>query len=239
MKALLLAAGLGTRLKPITNHTQKCLVPINGKPLIEYWLENLSNAGVKEFLINTHYFKEQMEKYVKTSKYKDKITLVYEEELLKTGGTLLENRKFFDCEPFFLVHADNLSFCDFKEFIKTHKSRDENCEITMMTFKTDNPTSCGIIELDKNNIVKNFFEKVQNPPSDLANGAIYICEASIFDFLKSLNKKKIDFSNDVLPKYLGKINTFHNRIYHRDIGTVESYALAQLEILNIKSDTIK
>ena len=70
MKALLLAAGLGTRLKPITNYTQKCLVPINGKPLIEYWLENLSNVGVQHFLINTHYFKEQMEQFVLKSKFK-------------------------------------------------------------------------------------------------------------------------------------------------------------------------
>ena len=85
MKALLLAAGLGTRLKPITNYTQKCLVPINGKPLIEYWLENLSNVGVQHFLINTHYFKEQMEQFVLKSKFRDKITLVYEEELLNTG----------------------------------------------------------------------------------------------------------------------------------------------------------
>lgn len=231
MKALLLAAGEGTRLRPITNEIPKCLVPINGKPLLEYWLENLTKAGVKEFLINTSYLHTQVETFVAKSIYKDKITLVYEKELLNTGGTLFENREFFSTEPFFLIHADNLSFCDFEAFINSHTNRPQNCDITMMLFSSDNPSSCGIVELDEMEIVQQFYEKVQNPPSNLANGAVYICEPSIFDFLESLGQEKIDFSLDVLPAYMGKINTFVNDTYHRDIGTVESFAMAQIEIL--------
>ncbi|MBN2781760.1 MAG: nucleotidyltransferase family protein [Campylobacterales bacterium] len=231
MKALLLAAGLGTRLKPITDTIPKCLVLINGKPLLEYWLENLTDAGVSEFLINTSYLSEQVEEFVSKSKYKDKITLVHEDELLNTGGTLLANKDFFDDEALMLVHADNLSFCDFREFIKAHQNRDLGCEITMMLFHSDNPSSCGIVELDAYGVVQKFHEKVQNPPSDLANGAVYICEPSIFEFLESLGKKDIDFSNDVLPEYMGKIYTFLNNNYHRDIGSVESYAKAQIEVL--------
>jgi mannose-1-phosphate guanylyltransferase len=131
-----------------------------------------------------------------------------------------------------LIHADNLSFCDFNAFIESHKNRPRNCEITMMLFKSDNPSSCGIVELDENNIVQKFHEKVKNPPSNLANGAVYICEVSIIDFLKSLHKNNIDFSIDVLPMYMGKINTFLNDIYHRDIGTIKSYKLAQKEVLS-------
>lgn len=233
MKALLLAAGLGTRLRPITNSMPKCLVPINGKPLLEYWIESLSKNGINEFLINSSYLSEQVEEFVHKCSYKDAITLVYEEELLNTGGTLLRNRDFFDNEPFMLVHADNLTFCDFNAFIDSHKKRPKNCDITMMLFKSDNPSSCGIVELDENNVVQNFYEKVVNPPSDLANGAVYICEPSIFNFLESLNKNNIDFSNDVLPKFMGKINTYLNNTYHRDIGTAESYGLAQIEILEL------
>jgi mannose-1-phosphate guanylyltransferase len=236
MKALLLAAGLGTRLRPITDTLPKCLVPINGKPLLEYWLENLTGAGVDEFLINTSYLSEQVERFVKQSKYKDKITLVHENELLNTGGTLLANREFFDEESFLLIHADNLSFCDFSAFINTHTKRPSCCEITMMLFKSDNPSSCGIVELDEENIVQKFHEKVDNPPSNLANGAVYICEPSIFEFLQGLNKKDIDFSNDVLPSYMGKINTFLNDTYHRDIGSVESYAISQLEAFELISN---
>ena len=229
MKALLLCAGLGTRLRPVTDTIPKCLVPINGKPLLEYWLENLTNVGVNEFLINTSYLSEQVEEFIKNSKYSDKVTLVYEEKLLNTGGTLLANKEFFDEKPFMLVHADNLSFCDFELFIKSHLNRAKRCEMTMMLFKSDTPSSCGIVKLDNDNIVQEFYEKIKNPPSNLANGAVYICETTIFDFLKSLDKVDIDFSNDLLPKYIGKINTYLNDTYHRDIGTIKSYALAQIE----------
>jgi mannose-1-phosphate guanylyltransferase len=210
MKALLLAAGLGTRLRPITDTIPKCLVPINGTPLLEYWLKNLFEVGIKEFLINTSYLSKQVEEFVKHSKYKENITLVNEDELLNTGGTLLKNRDFFENEALMLVHADNLSFCDFNAFINSHKNRKKSCEITMMLFHSDNPSSCGIVELDEKNIVQKFHEKVKNPPSDLANGAVYILEPSVLRFLESLKKEDIDFSNEVLPNYMGRINTFLN-----------------------------
>jgi len=231
MKALLLSAGLGTRLRPITNSLPKCLVPINGKPLLQYWLENLFDIGVNEFLINSSYLHKQVEEFVNNSRFKNQITLVYEEKLLNTGGTLLVNRDFFKDEAFVLIHADNLSFCDFQDFIVSHHKRPNSCEMTMMLFKSDNPSSCGVVELDDEGIVQKFHEKVQNPPSTLANGAVYICEASIFTFLESLKKKNIDFSKEVIPMYMGRINTFLNDTYHRDIGTIESYAKAQIEIL--------
>ena len=231
-KALLLAAGLGTRLRPITDKIQKCLVPINGKPLIEYWLDTLSKAGIEEFLINTHYFAEQMKEYVETSKYKDNIVLVHEDELLLTGGTVLANKSFFKNEPFLVVHADNLCLCDFTLFIEKHKNRPQHCDITMMTFETDAPKNCGIVELDRNGVVVGFYEKVANPPSNLANGAVYIFEPSVIEYIESYHKKMVDLSTEVLPHYLNKMYTFQNSVYHRDIGTVQSYALAQIEILN-------
>lgn len=232
MKALLLAAGLGTRLRPITNFIPKCLVPIHGKILLEYWLENLSEAGVSEFLINTSYLSSQVEDFVQNSEYRDKITLIYEEELLNTGGTLLKNRDYFENEPFMLVHADNLSLCDFRTFIDSHTLRDKNCEMSMMLFQSDDPSSCGIVEL-KENIVVKFHEKVASPPSNLANAAVYICEPTLFDFLQTFDKEEIDFSLEVLPEYMGRINTFVNTLYHRDIGTLESYGLAQVELMRL------
>ncbi|WP_455757094.1 nucleotidyltransferase family protein [Sulfurimonas sp.] len=229
MKALLLAAGEGTRLRPITLKTPKCLVSIEGKPLLSYWLENLSVAGVDKFLINSSYLADQVKEFIDKSPYKDNITLTYEEKLLNTGGTLLKNRAFFKDEAFMLVHADNLSFCDFEDFLDAHAKRRNGCEITMMTFQTDNPSACGIVELDDNGVVQKFHEKVKNPPSNLANGAVYICEPSVLKFIEALDKKDMDFSLDVLPSFMGKINTFLNDVYHRDIGTPKSYELAQIE----------
>lgn len=231
MKALLLSAGLGTRLKPITNDIPKCLVPINGKPLLEYWLENLSKIRVNEFLINTHYLHLKVEEFVKKSIYRDKITLVYEDELLNTGGTLLKNKNYFNKdESFFLIHADNLCFCNFDDFINAHLNKPSECVMTMMLFKTDNPSSCGIVDIGFDRIVKSFYEKVNNPPSNLANGAVYICDYSIIEFMESLQKLKIDFSIDVIPALIGKIFSYTNTVYHRDIGTIESYNTALQDI---------
>jgi mannose-1-phosphate guanylyltransferase len=224
MKAFLLSAGYGTRLRPLTNTIAKALVPINGKPLLEYWLDNLSLAGVSEFLINTHYLSHQIDEFVNTSKYKDKITIVYEKELLNTGSSLLANKSFFDKEPFLLIHSDNLCFCDFDKFIDSHNREHI---LTMMLFDSDNPSSCGIVKLDKDNIVQEFYEKIQNPPSNLANGAVYICKYKIFDILEGLNKTNIDFSKDIIPLLIGNINTYKNNTYHRDIGTMRDYNLAQ------------
>lgn len=234
MKALLLAAGLGVRLKPITNLVPKCLVPIHGKPLLSYWLDNLVAIGINEILINIHYKAEQFEKFIKNSRYEEIVTLVYEDELLSTGGTLYQNRHFFSQDDILMAHADNLCLCDFNNFIKAYYARPKGVEITMMTFSTDSPSTCGVVELEQNGLVKAFYEKIDHPPSNLANAAVYILSSKIFDFLKELHKEKIDFSTEVIPHFLGKINTFHNDVYHRDIGNLESYALAQIEIKAIE-----
>jgi len=226
MKALLLAAGLGTRLRPLTDSVPKCLVPVNGKPLMEYWLEMFCTAEIEPVIVNLHYMSKKVEAYIKSSPSREIVKTVYEKELLGTGGTLLKNRVFFDDDPIMLVHGDNLSVFDMNAFINAHDLRPEKCEITMMTFEAQTPESCGIVELDQDNVVMAFHEKVKNPPSNLANGAVYILEPSIFDFLESLGKETIDFSTEVLPCYLGRIFTFHNDQYHRDIGTMESYSKA-------------
>lgn len=223
MRALLLAAGLGTRLRPITDTVPKCLVSIKGKPLLEYWLELLINEGVHPVLINTHYHADKVSAYLETSIFKNMINTTYEETLLGTAGTLYANREFFGTETLMLVHADNLSRFDVKAFIHRHMIRPSECEMTMMTFHTTEPSACGIVELNEQGVVKAFHEKVSNPQGNRANGAVYILEPTIFSFLEGLGKRVIDFSTEVLPFYVGRIFTFHNDVYHRDIGTVESY----------------
>ncbi|MFH2091023.1 MAG: nucleotidyltransferase family protein [Pseudomonadota bacterium] len=226
MKALLLAAGLGTRLRPLTFDTPKCLVPINGRPLLDYWLEMIFSTNIESVLINLHHLAEKVVLHIDKSPYKQKITMIYEDKLLGTAGTLLKNKAFFGGDQILMVHADNFSVFNLDDFIRAHWSRPQGCEMTMMTFKTDTPESCGILELDHKQVVRAFHEKVSNPPGDLANGAVYILENSIFSFLESMGKAEIDFSTQVLPAFLGKIFTFYNGQYHRDIGTVESYQKA-------------
>lgn len=229
MRALLLAAGLGARLRPITNSVPKCLVDINGRPLLDYWIELLSNGGITDILINLHYLPDMVMAYVSNCTYPVSITTVLEDELLRTGGTLLRNRAFFLQEPVMLIHADNLSLFDVRAFIERFDTRDENIDLTMMTFHTDVPETCGIVELDDRGAVRSFHEKVAAPPGNLANAAVYILSPTVVEFIASLGREVIDFSTEVLPHFMGRINTFHNDVYHRDIGTLESLTLAQSE----------
>ena len=229
MRALLLAAGKGTRLRPITNHVPKCLVPIHGKPLLSYWLDLLFNSGVEKILINTHYLSEQVSEFIAESSWRERIELLHEKTLLGTGGTVLQGKPFFRDKPFIVGHADNLSRFDVNAFIDRHQHRPPGVEITMMTFKTDTPRSCGIVNENEEGIVLNFYEKVKDPPGNYANGAVYIFEPSVLDFLSTLNTPIIDLSTDVIPHYMRRICTFHNADYHRDIGTPDSLRLAKLE----------
>lgn len=227
MKALLLAAGQGTRLRPMTDVIPKCLVPIHGRPLLELWLERLQGAGIGPVFVNMHHLAERVLEYLGSSPYRDLVVPILEPILLGTGGTLLENRNLFGGEPLLLIHADNLSVFDVRAFVQRHAQRPIGCELTMMTFRTSTPRSCGIVELDDRGVVQAFHEKCQDPPGNLANGAVYMMEPSILDFLEGLGKAHIDFSTEVLPHFLGRIYTFHNDIFHMDIGTPESYRDAQ------------
>ena len=147
MRALLLAAGLGTRLRPLTDRTPKCLVPIHGRPLLDYWLELLIGAGIEHILINTHWLPERVNEFIAASPYSDRVNLVHEPELLGTGGTVWANRDFFKGADFLLAHADNLTDFDVKALMKAHATRPTECAMTMLAFRTDDPRSCGILEL--------------------------------------------------------------------------------------------
>lgn len=230
MKAVLLAAGFGTRLRPVTDSVPKCLVRIHGKPLLEYWLELLLAHGrVSEVLINTHYLPQAVCEFVEASPWRARIQLAHETQLLGTGGTILQNRSFITPQAFLVAHADNLTRFDLDAFIASHGNRPNGVDITMMTFDTDAPQTCGIVELDSNGIVQAFHEKQPNPPGNRANAAVYIFEPAVVDFMAGLGKDVCDISTDVLPQYLGRMQTYHNVDYHRDIGTLESLALAQRE----------
>lgn len=227
MKALLLCAGVGSRLRPLTDVLPKCLVPIRGRPLLSYWLNRLSSAGFDEIIVNTHHHAEMVRAYVEASPWSPLVRLTYEETLLGTGGTILSNQVALEDSPFLVAHADNLTVFDPKAFFSAFKNRPERAQFTMMTFRTDQPESCGILALDMDGVVQSFHEKVSRPPGNLANAAVYFFTPSIVKYLKSMGKSNIDLSTEVIPEFVGRISTFENLIYHRDIGTLESLTKAQ------------
>ena len=101
--------------------------------------------------------------------------------------------------------------------------------MTMMTFETDSPSTCGIVETDSNECLLRFHEKSASPPGNRANAAIYVCEPYVLNLLKTFNKTVIDISNELIPAMIGKIQCHHSVEYHRDIGSIDSLRLAEME----------
>jgi len=228
-KALLVAAGLGTRLAPLTDVLPKCLMPIAGRPLLGLWLEMLAGDGFSEIVVNLHHHADLVGEYIRRSPWADRVILAPEPSLLGTGGTLLRQRDRFAHGPALFAHADNLSLFSPRAFLTAHHARPDGCAMTMMSFVTDAPRSCGILTLDVAGRVLEMDEKPLQPKGDLANAAVYIVEPAVTDFIAGLGKPVVDFSTEVLPVFMGRISSFHNGCYHRDIGTPASLALAQLD----------
>lgn len=227
MRALLLAAGLGTRLRPLTDTIPKCLAPIHDRPLLAYWLESLlGSSAIDRVLINTHYLPQAVRDFVAKSRWHDRIDIVHEPTLLGTGGTILKNRSYFGERPFFVAHADNLTDFVPQRLIDAHLVAGEHLAMTLLAFETDAPRSAGILELDERNRVIGFHEKVANPPGNLANGAVYVMQPYVLNRLAELGGAHIDLSTQLIPTLIPNILAVRHFGFFRDIGTPEALRLA-------------
>ena len=223
IRCLLLAAGLGTRLRPITDQKPKCLVDVGGRPILEWWLDHLESIQCEKVIVNTHYHAQQVSQFLNNTESKHmQIFERYEHKLLGTAGTLLANADFFQGSTGVLIHADNATDTDLSKLIHAHRNRPTYCLLTMLTFETDTPQSCGIVEIDSDGVVQNFYEKITNPPGNRANGAVYVFEQQLLDILKASEEQPHDFSKEVLSRLIGRIYTCHTLDQFIDIGTPES-----------------
>ena len=228
VRALLLSAGLGTRLRPITLETPKCLVKVAGAPLLARWLRQLESIGCEAVLINTHYLADKVIKFLENWRSPNmQIVTTYEPQLLGTAGTLLANPSCVDGATGLLIHADTAMEGNLCEILSAHKLRSVQCLLTMLTFQTDRPRTCGIVLTDSNGVVTEFHEKVDHPPGNCANGALYVFESSLIESLLRMSPSPSDFSTEVIPNLLGRIQTWHTDQPYLDIGTPESLADAQ------------
>ncbi len=229
MRAILLGAGFGTRLRPLTDSIPKCLVPIRGKPLLEIWLDKLISANLRPILVNTHYRSEQVNAYVASSPHRSFVTLSHEPELLGTAGTLIANLGFFAGQDGLLAHSDNLCRMNLADLVAAHMQRPPECLLTMLTFRTENPSACGIVELDTRGVVIGYHEKVALPPGNLANGAVYILSTELITRVLVGLREPRDFSADVLPLLVGRIYTLTTDDLFMDVGTPDAYSRANIE----------
>ena len=228
LSALLLAAGYGTRLRPITLNKPKCLINVNDKPILEDWLIKLEAINTKKILVNTHYLHQKVDNFLKTQDFRSfELINIYEEKLLGTAGTLLKNYKSFLETTIIMIHADNFTTLNLKDLIMAHHNRPKGCLLTMLVFNCSNPSSCGIVKLNKQKIVEGFFEKHPNPPGDLANGAVYVFEDELLNWMIKFCPEAEDFSTQVIPKLIGKIFTYHTKMPYIDIGTPSALSAAR------------
>jgi mannose-1-phosphate guanylyltransferase len=198
-------------------------VPINGKPLLDIWCEALLAAGVTRLLINLHYKSDLVQQHILNSEFAQNVETIFEPQLLGTAGTLNANKQFFEGQDGILLHVDNYCEADIKHLISAHIDRPPVCDLTMLAFRTPTPHTCGILEVDEQNILKQMYEKSHDDHGNLANAAFYILSKKLIAELGD----ETDFSNEVIPKYFGRALVVETSETFIDIGTPETYALAQ------------
>jgi mannose-1-phosphate guanylyltransferase len=228
MKAFLLVGGLGTRLQPITLSMPKCLVEIGGKPLINYWVDVMIEAGIHEILVNLHHFPEMVKSHLQSNYPHIPFHFFHEVQLLGSAGTIRENINFFsDDEAVLVVYGDNFTNISLKEFIQFHRQHAEYGAIALFT--AANPKACGIVSLNETGIMIGFEEKPAHPISDLANGGLYIFNKTEYGhFLQPIMMgKPFDIGFDILPKMIGRMCGWPINDFYLDIGTHENLQIAR------------
>ena len=224
MKAFLLAAGNGTRLKPFTDHTPKCLLPIKGVPLLGVWLELCWRYGIDEVLINVHAHSEAVRDYLNALHNGIRVQVFEEPTLLGSAGTIAANRAWVFNEPFFWVfYADvltNLNLRAMLDFHMTHQTA-----ATLGVYPVPDPTRCGIVTVNQHGTVTHFVEKPAAPTSNLAFSGVMIARRGLLEVLPDSTPADIGFH--VLDRLVGNMSAYQASDYLLDIGTVSNYLQAQ------------
>jgi mannose-1-phosphate guanylyltransferase len=224
MKAFLLAAGLGTRLRPLTDSVPKCLLPIQGVPLLEIWLHNCWSAGITEVLVNAHVHLESIREFAARQKTGVRMRIAEEPELLGSAGTLAENCEFVAGEEFFFVlYADVLTNVDMSKMLAFHEQK--HLAATLGICQVPDPSRCGVVNLDENGVIRSFVEKPMHSPSNWAFAGVMVAGPELLNHLP--NSRPADIGFDVLPKIPGKMAAYKISEYLLDIGTLANYENAQ------------
>ncbi len=224
VKAVLLAGGIGSRLRPLTDTVPKCLVEIAGQPLLDYWFDALAASGIRDVLINTHHLPEPVRAFIECKEAKGfRVVESYEPVLLGSAGTLAANPDWAeDADDVLIIYADNLSDVDLGALLRFHRSHGD--PMSMLLFHAPNPRACGIAELDAACRIVDFVEKPEVPKSNLANAGIYVVTAAAWREMAEM--KAFDIGFDVLPRFVGRMRGWVHEGYHRDIGTLASLEAA-------------
>jgi mannose-1-phosphate guanylyltransferase len=227
VKAVLLAAGVGSRLRPLTDVTPKCLLTIDGESLLDLWLDAFDRAGVDEVLVNLHHLPELVEAHLARRGGPPLVRTAFEPTLLGSAGTLLTHRAWVESEESFLVcNADNLTDFDLRHLLDAHRA--DPMAATLAVFRAERPQTCGVVTVDPTGRMVGYAEKPDRPSGNLANAGIYVFTPPVLDALAGA-ALPLDIGFDLLPTLVGRAGTVEVAGYFRDIGTQEGYRRAQQE----------
>lgn len=232
MKAFILAAGHGSRLRPLTDNMPKCLLPIGGVPLLQVWLEHCERFGITDVLVNAHAHAGQVRAFTLQQTAGVKISVAEERELLGSAGTLAANRQFVAGEEdFFVLYGDVLTNMDLSQLLRFHRARDVAASLAL--YEVPDPGRCGIVELNRDCIVSAFTEKPADARSNLAFAGIMVARQQIFELIPE--ERPADIGFHLLPKLVGRMAGMKVDGSLLDIGTMENYRAAQAEWAGLKT----
>ncbi|MDX2079450.1 MAG: nucleotidyltransferase family protein [Terrimicrobiaceae bacterium] len=221
MKALILAAGKGSRLGTIGEETPKPLLAVGGRPILEHHLNRCANAGVREVFINTHHLAGQIRDFCGDgSRWGLKITFSFEPVLLGTAGAVNAFRSRLDGEPFIVIYGDNVMELELPEFIRTHCSKRPVATVAVH-YREDVSTS-GMVVTDDSGRIRSFIEKPapSQQVSHWVNAAVYLLEPDVLDFIP--REGFSDFGRDVFPALLAEGRHLHSFQLAGDVHPVDT-----------------
>jgi mannose-1-phosphate guanylyltransferase len=224
VKAFLLAAGPGSRLRPMTDAVPKCLVPIRGTPMLSIWLQVCKRFGIEEVLINLHTHAAAVSEFLRQDSNGPRVRVVVEQQLLGSAGTLRANRDWVMSDEFFWVfYADVLNRADLEGMLRVHQKRKPAA--TLGVYEVPDPRRCGIVTADGDGVIQQFVEKPEHPAGNLAFSGLMIGTPAVLDVIPSSVPADIGFH--VLPQLAGRMIAYSISDYLLDIGTMENYEKAQ------------
>lgn len=224
MKGVILAAGKGARMGKLTKEIPKVMLPVNGRPMLEWHIENLRKFGIKDLYINLYYQPRIVTNYFKDGKkWNVRITYSYEKRLAGTGGALRFLKKYLN-ERFFLIYGDIFTNMDIASIESFHIAK--KADVTIVVHPTDHPEDSDLLDLTKNRKVKKFYFKPHAtiPKNAVGIAGIYVFEPSTLAYLPDI------FHSDLTKNFLPNIKKNRKKIFCyntseliRDIGTLDRY----------------
>lgn len=224
MKAFLLAGGLGTRLRPLTDNAPKCLLPIKGIPLLQIWFDICRRFNIDDILINVHSNGDVVRHFIAENRGDLRVLLFEEATLLGSAGTIWANRDWVKEEDaFWILYADVLTTVNLHQMLAFHNREGQTA--TVGVYEVPDPSRCGIVQVDGKNLVTGFVEKPSEPTGNLAFSGLLIATPALLDVFP--DKIPADLGFDVLPKMTGRMSAYRISDLIIDIGTLDTYRAAQ------------